>query len=169
METTLALKSNPKYNTFIVKINDNSGIKHLVQIKERDKEEKILDEHYFCNHACFFYIPGKYFNCVKKTHYELSRDVKCDEKIDCFKKVDVHYLFELLYNQLKEKQVKVYTSIQEIHHQLLSNLQYLYIQVYNPLLTKDILSIIRKPSLYGYNISLNISNDKLTIKYIYDS
>lgn len=142
----------------------------MVQIKEIDKEEEILDSHYcFCNHGCFFYIPGKYINCVKESHYQVSENVTCDDKIDCFKKVDIHYLFELLYNQLKEKQVKVYTSIQEIHHQLLSNLQSLYIQVYNPLLTKDILSIIRKPSLYGYNISLNLSNDELTIKYTHDS
>ena len=169
METTLTLKSNPKYHTLIAESSDNSGIKHLIQIKGRDKEEKILDDHYFCNHGCFFYIPGKYINCVKRSHYQLSKEVNCNVKIDCFKKIDTHYLFELLYNQLKERQVKVYTSIQEIHHQLLSNLQSLYIQVYNPLLTKDILSIIRKPSIYGYNISLNLSNDELTIKYTHDS
>lgn len=112
--------------------------------------------------CCMFHINSTRELCFKHNYEGLP---SCEDGI--FKKLPLHDTFEELYFEITQELFHplVYTKLEELHTQLITNAKSLYISTYNPLITKRLLTILKKPTYFGYDLILSVRNDELIINY----
>lgn len=112
--------------------------------------------------GCMFHLCSDKEICFRNEYEGLP---SCDDGI--FKEFPIYNKFEELYFEINQELFHplVFTKLEELHNQLMENARSLYISTYNPLITKRLLTILEKPTYFGYDLILSVMNDELIIEY----